>query len=168
MDSAKEFVDYYKMLGIEPGATPQQIKKAYRALALQFHPDKRTGKAAAQRFSEVQTAYEVLKVPDKKKAYDNVLMAKLEAIKRYEAQGKERRKMVDDLLEREKAHVASKISERQKEYRDKYEDLKERNKLLEEMRLASRDRKEHSSKNLDSKIKSSSILVSYHSDTKTW
>jgi molecular chaperone DnaJ len=63
--------DYYEILGIDRGASPEQVKKAYRRLAHQFHPDKNPGdKAAEERFKELSEAYEALSQPEKRSAYD--------------------------------------------------------------------------------------------------
>lgn len=62
--------DYYGILGIEPAATIQEIKKAYRRLALQYHPDKNNNDPyAAAQFAEAKEAYEVLTNPSKKEYY---------------------------------------------------------------------------------------------------
>lgn len=62
--------DYYAILEIETSATLPEIKKAYRRLALQFHPDKKQGDPyAAARFTEIKEAYEVLTNPSKKEYY---------------------------------------------------------------------------------------------------
>jgi molecular chaperone DnaJ len=64
--------DYYDVLGVSKSATPDEIKKAYRKLAMKFHPDKNQGdKGAEQKFKEINEAYEVLKDQNKKAAYDN-------------------------------------------------------------------------------------------------
>jgi molecular chaperone DnaJ len=63
--------DYYTVLGIERSATPEEIKKAYRKLAVKHHPDKNPGdKSAEEKFKELGEAYEVLSNPDKRSAYD--------------------------------------------------------------------------------------------------
>ncbi len=62
--------DYYKILGLTKSATADEIKKAYRKLALQYHPDRNKGKEAEQKFKEVTKAYEVLSDPQKKQTYD--------------------------------------------------------------------------------------------------
>lgn len=62
--------DYYKILGITKGATDDEIKKAYRKLALKYHPDKNKAAGAEERFKEVAEAYEVLSDKKKKEIYD--------------------------------------------------------------------------------------------------
>ncbi len=67
-----EYRDYYKILGLERAATAEQIKTAYRRLARKYHPDVSKEKNAEERFKEVQEAYEVLKDPEKRAAYDEL------------------------------------------------------------------------------------------------
>ena len=63
--------DYYQILGITKGANEADIKKAYRKLALEHHPDRNKGdKTSEEKFKEVTKAYEVLSDPQKKQAYD--------------------------------------------------------------------------------------------------
>lgn len=63
--------DYYEVLGVEKNATADQIKKAYRRKAIEYHPDKNPGnKEAEDKFKEAAEAYEVLSNPDKRARYD--------------------------------------------------------------------------------------------------
>jgi curved DNA-binding protein len=64
-------MDYYETLGVAKTATPDEIKKAYRKLAMKFHPDKNKGdKAAEEKFKGISEAYAVLSDPEKKQQYD--------------------------------------------------------------------------------------------------
>src|SRR5919198_187754 len=62
--------DYYAVLGIARGASDEEIKKAYRKLALQYHPDRNGAPDAAEKFKEVTEAYQVLSDPEKRSLYD--------------------------------------------------------------------------------------------------
>jgi molecular chaperone DnaJ len=63
--------DYYQVLGVERNASPDEIKKAYRKLAVKFHPDKNPGdKSAEDKFKELGEAYEIISNADKRAAYD--------------------------------------------------------------------------------------------------
>ncbi|MCK9451858.1 MAG: DnaJ domain-containing protein [Bacteroidales bacterium] len=68
-----EYKDYYKVLGVERNATADQIKKAYRKLAIKYHPDKNPdNKQAEDRFKEISEAYEVIGNAEKRKKYDEL------------------------------------------------------------------------------------------------
>lgn len=63
--------DYYDVLSVSRTASPEEVKKAFRKLAMQFHPDKNQGdKKAEERFKEINEAYEVLSDPQKRQMYD--------------------------------------------------------------------------------------------------
>lgn len=62
--------DFYKILGVDKGASPEEIKKAYRKLALENHPDRGGGDGAEAKFKEINEAYQILSDPQKRSQYD--------------------------------------------------------------------------------------------------
>ncbi|MBS4035320.1 MAG: J domain-containing protein [Ignavibacterium sp.] len=68
-----EFKDYYKILSVDKSASKDEIKKAYRKLAMKYHPDRNPNdKAAEEKFKEITEANEVLSDPEKRKKYDTL------------------------------------------------------------------------------------------------
>jgi curved DNA-binding protein len=67
-----QYRDYYEILGVTRGAEADDVKRAYRKLARKYHPDVSKEKNAEDKFKEVQEAYEVLRDPDKRAAYDQL------------------------------------------------------------------------------------------------
>lgn len=67
-----DYKDYYKTLGVSRTASPDDIKKAFRKLAREFHPDRNKAKGAEERFKQINEAHEVLSDPQKRKSYDTL------------------------------------------------------------------------------------------------
>lgn len=68
-----EYKDYYQILGVDRKASEEQIKRAYRKLAMQYHPDRNPGdKKAEEKFKEINEAYQVLSDPAKRSRYDQL------------------------------------------------------------------------------------------------
>ena len=72
VDMALQYKDYYEILGVARSASQDDIRKAYRKLAKQYHPDISKEKNADARYREINEAYEVLKDPDKRAKYDTL------------------------------------------------------------------------------------------------
>ncbi|MGC8569133.1 MAG: DnaJ C-terminal domain-containing protein [Nitrososphaeria archaeon] len=70
MSAERKKKDYYEILGVPRNATQEQIKEAYRKLALQYHPDINKSKEAEEKFKEITEAYAVLSDPEKRRQYD--------------------------------------------------------------------------------------------------
>ena len=69
-----QFKDYYDVMGVDKNATPEDIKRAHRKLARKFHPDVSKEKDAETRFKAVAEAYDVLKDPERRAAYNDAAL----------------------------------------------------------------------------------------------
>lgn len=69
-----QYKDYYKILGVSRDAKPEDIRKAYRKLAKQYHPDVNKEPGSEEKYKEINEAYEVLKDPEKRQKYDTLGM----------------------------------------------------------------------------------------------
>ena len=74
MNMSVQYKDYYEILGVSRKASADEIRKAYRKLAKQYHPDVSKEKNAEARYKEINEAYEVLKDPEKREKYDTLGM----------------------------------------------------------------------------------------------
>ncbi|HUV47030.1 MAG TPA: DnaJ C-terminal domain-containing protein [Candidatus Bathyarchaeia archaeon] len=79
--------DFYDVLGVSKSASQPEIKKAYRNLALKYHPDRNKEKDAAEKFKEINEAYEVLSNPEKRQTYDQFGQAAFDQTAGFGAQG---------------------------------------------------------------------------------
>jgi len=103
--------DLYKLLEVDPEADTKTIKKAYRKIALTCHPDKNPDdKTAVEKFHKLSDALEVLTDDATRKAYDNLLKARKAAELRMQKLDGKRRKLKEQLEEREKEHVEELVS----------------------------------------------------------
>ena len=103
--------DHYAALGIDPTADQEVITAAYRALAKKFHPDTGAagGTASAERFEQIQQAYEVLRTPESRHAYDLELLAATEAELQAHIASKRRVAVRERVREAERAAAAPEI-----------------------------------------------------------
>ena len=103
--------DYYDVLGVNKSATPDQIKSAYRKLAVKHHPDKNKGdKAAEEKFKEASEAYHVLSNSERKQSYDSFGHAARDMVKVLRAWGYEASRKIKTNMQR----MAPQVSQRQR------------------------------------------------------
>src|SRR5437588_10344349 len=88
--------DYYDVLGVEKGAGKDEIKSAYRKLALQYHPDRNKSPEATERFKEISEAYAILSDDEKRNQYDQIGRAGI--YERYKAEGSFRSATFDSIF----------------------------------------------------------------------
>ena len=87
--------DYYKSLGLVRGASEEDIKKAYKKMALKFHPDKNKTPGAEEKFKEIAEAYEVLSDPKKRQVFDQYGEEGLKGTNFFDQYGEERWKRTE-------------------------------------------------------------------------
>eukprot|EP01118_Nematostelium_gracile_P007522 TRINITY_DN2452_c0_g1_i1.p1 TRINITY_DN2452_c0_g1~~TRINITY_DN2452_c0_g1_i1.p1 ORF type:complete len:185 (+),score=67.41 TRINITY_DN2452_c0_g1_i1:46-600(+) len=118
----EEEEDYYKLLELQSDATNDEIKKAYKKVSRKVHPDKNKGDPnAATKFQAVRKAYEILSDPKAKEAFDNLIRAKTARKQRDSVMDAKRKRMKDDLEERERASKKKKDDEKEAKKKLKHE-----------------------------------------------
>eukprot|EP01104_Vermistella_antarctica_P017882 TRINITY_DN6440_c3_g1_i1.p1 TRINITY_DN6440_c3_g1~~TRINITY_DN6440_c3_g1_i1.p1 ORF type:complete len:366 (+),score=128.48 TRINITY_DN6440_c3_g1_i1:216-1313(+) len=111
---AEDNYDYYEVLGVTPIASVKEITKAYRKKALRYHPDKNPDDAEAARlFEQIRKASEILVDESARKAYDGVMRVKQARKRRDAAMDSKRKRMRDNLFEKEEAHRQQRMEEDQ-------------------------------------------------------
>ncbi|KAF9981978.1 DnaJ (Hsp40), sub C, member 17 [Mortierella antarctica] len=118
---AEEQLDWYAVLGVERTATSKEITKAYRVRALKVHPDKNPDPNAAKVFHELSQAYDLLLDPAARAAFDNLLNVKVQAKERTDKYDSVRRKMKEDLENRENTFKKQQEDEKAASLRMHYE-----------------------------------------------
>ncbi|ORZ41412.1 hypothetical protein BCR44DRAFT_1006098 [Catenaria anguillulae PL171] len=107
-------IDYYALIGVEPGADAAALRKGYRTMSLQLHPDKnRDNPNAANEFQAVKRAFDMLSNDALREAYDSYLKQQRAHEERIAQLGAAKRKMRDDLEERERAAMAKRAKPNQ-------------------------------------------------------
>lgn len=138
----------YHVLGLEFGATQDQIKQAYKKQALKHHPDKNKGNANSERFIEIQEAYQILTDEKAKEACDALMQAKKQRELRENEMDKKRKADIDKLHEREKIarQRFDDVVSAERRYESELARMRAKNKEMmkeaEERRKAERERLE--------------------------
>jgi len=112
-DRAFEEEDYYAILKIDATKSAEEIRKAYKVASLKFHPDKNRHdlENASKKFLLIKKAFEILSDEKAKEAYDRVVKAKQQRIIRDKQMDQNRKRMIDDLEERERSHKKKRSEE---------------------------------------------------------
>lgn len=127
-------INYYELLGVEQGASNDAINRAWRKLALKYHPDKNLGNSAViTKFHQLQEAQLILTTESTRTAFDNALNAKLAKKRREEAYGRERTRLREDLEARERS--AAQVARAEAEFAAKLESLRAETARMRQERL---------------------------------
>ena len=131
-DWAEVKSNHYTTLGIEENATEKQIHRAYRLLALRWHPDKNKKRDTTKIFIQIQKSHSILSNTEKRLEYDSWLSQKREEMNRFENENKDRLTLGKKLLVKEKEHFERMEKKRQKEYEQEFNNnARKRRKLYE-------------------------------------
>eukprot|EP00924_Labyrinthula_sp_SR-Ha-C_P001584 maker-scaffold_18-snap-gene-2.65-mRNA-1 protein AED:0.03 eAED:0.09 QI:0/0/0.5/1/1/1/2/264/228 len=154
----EEYVDHYSILGLKN--TKEDISKAFRKLALKFHPDKQVNlsekekQTAQQRFEEISTANEILGNDQLKKEFDYIYFRKKELVERNARLDQETRRRIEELNRREREFnvKARELREKKRKYKSLLEKIKSKDKKFIESwykkkKLLFEEKKEHEEQN---------------------